>query len=189
MSELAAELGALGGVEAPPTATARLRDVLLAALRHGAAELEKPRSGYGAPVEVAIAAGEGVLLAATPAAAAFRVDPEAAGDRSWLLVAAAVARRMMSADVGPPSSIVAAWITHRHGSSPPDVSTASPSAIGALRSDSSWIAGPPAREIAPATPPPCSSRVLAALAIASTSSVVMSVSSTSIAAMAVTVPP
>ena len=43
----------------------------------------------------------------------------------------AVARRMISADVGPPSSIVAAWITHRHGIEPPEVSTASPSPIGA----------------------------------------------------------
>ena len=38
---------------------------------------------------------------------------------------------MISAEVGPPSSIVAAWITHRHGISPPVVSTASPRPIGA----------------------------------------------------------
>ena len=95
----------------------------------------------------------------------------------------AVARRMMSASVGPPSSIVAAWMTHRDGMSPAVVSTASPRPIGAFSSDSACTAGPPAREIAPATPPPCSSRVLAALAIASTSSVVMSVSSTSTRAM------
>ena len=44
---------------------------------------------------------------------------------------AAVARRMMSADVGPPSSIVAAWMTQRAGMSPAVVSTASPSPIGA----------------------------------------------------------
>ena len=42
--------------------------------------------------------------------------------------------------------------------------------------------GPPAREIAPATPPPCRSWVLAALAIASTSSFVMSACCTSISA-------
>jgi hypothetical protein len=104
LTDLAAELRALGGVGAPPTATARLRDVLLAALRHGAGELEKPRSGYGAPVEVAIAAGERMLLAATPAAAAFRADPEAAGERAWLLVAAVVAALVDLAEPGAPAA-------------------------------------------------------------------------------------
>jgi hypothetical protein len=104
LSDLAAELGALGGAVAPPAATARLRDVLLAALRHGAGELEKPRSGYGAPIEVAIAAGEGMLLAATPAAAAFRADPDAAGERAWLLVAAVVAALVDLAEPGTPAA-------------------------------------------------------------------------------------
>jgi hypothetical protein len=85
-----------------------------------------------------------------------------------------VARSMISADVGPPSFIVAAWMTHFAGMSPAVVSTASPSPIGARSSDSRWTAGPPARLIAPATPPPCFSWVLAALAIASTSSLVTS---------------
>jgi hypothetical protein len=100
--ELVQELAALGGVTAPATATARLRDVLLAALRRGAEELQKPRSGYGAPVEVAIAAGDGVLLAATPASAAFRADPEAAGERAWLLVAATLAALVDLAEPGAP---------------------------------------------------------------------------------------
>ena len=43
---------------------------------------------------------------------------------------------MMSAEVGPPSSIVAAWITQRDGISPAVVSTASPSPIGARSTDS-----------------------------------------------------
>ncbi len=81
-----------------------------------------------------------------------------------------VARSMISEDVGPPSSIVAAWITQRAGMSPAVVSTASPSSIGARSRDSSCTAGPPALEIAAATPPPWSSWVLAALAMASTSS-------------------
>jgi hypothetical protein len=59
-------------------------------------------------------------------------------------------------------------MTHRHGISPPEVSTASPSPMGAFSSLSALIAGPPAREMAAATPPPCLSSVLAALAIAST---------------------
>ena len=78
--------------------------------------------------------------------------------------------------------MVAAWITQRAGSSPAPVATAAPSSIGARSSLSRWTSGPPAREIAPATPPPCRSSVLAALAIASTSSLVMSPSSTSIVA-------
>jgi hypothetical protein len=102
--ELVEELAALGGVDAPATATARLRDVLLAALRHGAEELQKSRSGYGAPVEVAIAGGDGMLLAATPAAAAFRADPEAAGERAWLLVAATLAALVELAEPGPPAT-------------------------------------------------------------------------------------
>src|SRR5918997_2027047 len=58
--------------------------------------------------------------------------------------------------------------------SPAVVSTASPSPIGARSSDSRCTSGPPARAIAAATPPPCLSSVLAALAIASTSSFVTS---------------
>ena len=87
---------------------------------------------------------------------------------------------MTSAEVGPPSSIVAAWMTQRQGIEPPDVATASPSPIGAAARLSISTADPPAREIAPATPPPWSSCVFAALAIASTSSAVMSTSRTSI---------
>src|SRR5215218_9293433 len=65
-STLEAELDAAGGVEAPPSASARLREVLAAALRHGREELAKPRSGYESPVEVAFPAQDGLLLAATP---------------------------------------------------------------------------------------------------------------------------
>ena len=104
MTDLLEELASLGGVAAPASSTARLRTVLLGALRRGAEELEKPRSGYGgAPVEVAIAAGDRVLLAATPAAAMFRADPEAASERTWLLVAAAIAALIDLAEPGPPA--------------------------------------------------------------------------------------
>ena len=80
--------------------------------------------------------------------------------------------------------MVAAWITHREGISPAVVATAAPSSIGAHSSLSAWTSGPPAREIAPATPPPWRSSVFAALAIASTSSLVMSPSMTSITVIA-----
>jgi hypothetical protein len=100
---LEAELEAAGGVGAPATAAARLREVLAAALRHGREELAKPRSGYESPVEVAIAAHDGLLLAATPAAAELRADPEAAREREWLLVDATVATLVDLACPGPPA--------------------------------------------------------------------------------------
>jgi hypothetical protein len=103
LPDLLEELAPLGGVAAPASATARLRTVLLAALKHGADELEKSRSGYGARVEVALAAGDGFVLAATPAAAHFRADPEAAGERSWLLVAAVIAALLDLAELGAPA--------------------------------------------------------------------------------------
>ena len=103
MPDLLEELAPLGGVAAPASATARLRTVLLGALKQGAEELEKPRSGYGAPVEVALGAGDGVVLAATPAVAHFRADAEAAGERTWLLVAAVIAALVDLAEPGAPA--------------------------------------------------------------------------------------
>jgi hypothetical protein len=104
LTDLLAELTALGGAVAPASATARLREVLLASLRHGAAELEKARSGYQQPVEVAIAAaGDGRLLAAAPIRSALRVDPEAAAERAWLLVAAVIAALTDLAEPPPPT--------------------------------------------------------------------------------------
>ena len=103
MIDLLEELTPLGGVAAPASATARLRTVMLAALRRGAEELEKPRSGYDAPVEVALAAAGDALLAATPAAATFRADPEAASERTWLLIAAVIAALVDLAEPGPPA--------------------------------------------------------------------------------------
>jgi hypothetical protein len=104
LSDLAAELIAAGGASAPAAATARLRDVLLAALRHGAAELDKPRSGYTAPVEVAFAASGEAVLAATPAPATLRADPDAASERAWLLVAAVIAALVDLAEPGTPTA-------------------------------------------------------------------------------------
>jgi hypothetical protein len=100
---LASELEAAGGVDAPASAAARLREVLAAALRRGREELAKPRSGYDSPVEVAFAAHDGRLLAAAPADPALRADPEVAGEREWLLVAATVAALVDLACPGPPA--------------------------------------------------------------------------------------
>jgi hypothetical protein len=103
LSDLLGELTALGGALAPASATARLRTVLLAALRHGATELTKPRSGYEQPIEIAIAAAPDRLLAAVPVAAAFRADPDAAAERAWLLTAAVIATLVELAEPPPPS--------------------------------------------------------------------------------------
>jgi len=105
MSDLLAdELAAAGGAAAPAQATARLRGLLAGALRLGQAELGRSRSGTReAPVTVAFAVDGEHLLAATPAAAALRADPEAAGERAWLLVAAAVGALVGLTDPPPPA--------------------------------------------------------------------------------------
>jgi hypothetical protein len=87
---LAAELGAAGGADAPAAATARLRGLLAASLKRGREDLTLPRSGYGEPVEVGLAADGERVLVATPADAALRADPQVAHGRAWLLVAATV---------------------------------------------------------------------------------------------------
>jgi hypothetical protein len=91
MTALEGELDACGGAGAPPTATARLKQVLAKALERGREELAKPRSGsHDHPVEIGIAQHDGHLVAATPADAALRADPQVATGREWLLVAATV---------------------------------------------------------------------------------------------------
>ncbi len=103
MSALGAALAEVGGAGAPPAATAHLRGLVLAALRHGRSELALKRSGRGAPVEVAIGHGGAHLLAATPAAAALRADPQQAAEREWLLVAAVVGALVELAEPGAPA--------------------------------------------------------------------------------------
>jgi hypothetical protein len=100
---LAAAVADAGGTGAAPASTAGLRGLLDAALRHGAAELGKPRSGSRAePLTLAFALHESTLLAATPARAELRADPEAAGEREWTLVAATVGALVELAEPGPP---------------------------------------------------------------------------------------
>jgi len=88
MDELGAALEAAGGLAAGPESAARLRTLLADELRRGSAELALARSGYGAPVTVAVAPGPVGLRAAAPVAAVLRADPEAVVERAWLLVAA-----------------------------------------------------------------------------------------------------
>jgi hypothetical protein len=111
MSELGDALADAGGAAAPAAATARLRGLLLAALRHGRAELALKRSGYDAPVEVAIGHDGERLLAATPADAALRADPQQAAEREWLLVAAVVGALVELAEPGPATDAGALALT------------------------------------------------------------------------------
>ena len=102
MTALEVELDACGGAAAPPSAAARLREVLAEALRNGRAELAKPRSGKDEPVQVAIAAHPGSLVAAIPVSATMRADPDVISEREWLLVAAVVGTLVELAEPGPP---------------------------------------------------------------------------------------
>ena len=101
---LADELAAAGGVAAPPQATARLRDLLADALRHGERELAQKRSGTREePVTVALAADGERLLAAVPVAAGLHADAGALSERAWLLVAAVVGALVGLVEPGPPA--------------------------------------------------------------------------------------
>jgi hypothetical protein len=103
MTALEGALDACGGASAPATATAHLRQVLAAALRHGREELAKPRSGYTDPVEIGIAHQQGALIAATPVAAALRADPQVVSVREQLLAAATVGALVELAGVAAPN--------------------------------------------------------------------------------------
>src|SRR5262245_33039334 len=90
MDDLVSALADAGGTRAPRERAGQLRTLLAAELVRGRAELTQARSGRERPVLVAFAAADDGLLALTPAPAALRADPEAADERTWLLVAAAV---------------------------------------------------------------------------------------------------
>src|SRR6476619_5444951 len=111
---LADELAAAGGVQAPPQATARLKDLLGDNLRQGAAELGRKRSGTREdPVTIAFAADGERLLAAVPARPALSADIDALPDRAWLLVAAVVGALVELA--GPAAPTAAADLALRVG--------------------------------------------------------------------------
>jgi hypothetical protein len=103
VSELAAALQDAGGTSAPHERGAQLRALLLDALTAGAVELTRPRSGRDDPVAVAFAVTEAgdALLAATPAPAAVRADPDAAHERAWLLATATVGALFAVAGTAP----------------------------------------------------------------------------------------
>jgi hypothetical protein len=85
MSAFADALADAGGLHAPRERGAQLKDLLAQELKRGHDELQKPRSGYGDPLIVAIAPG---LVAAAPLPAALRADPNIVDEKAWLLAAA-----------------------------------------------------------------------------------------------------
>jgi hypothetical protein len=99
-SPLAVALADAGGAQAPPERAGQLRAFLLDELRAGADELRRPRSGYGRPVAVALAANAACLLGVAPVDPALRADPGVAREREWLLVAALVGAMV---DAGVPT--------------------------------------------------------------------------------------
>src|SRR5436190_544317 len=89
MSAFADALAEAGGAAAPRERAGQLRVLLERELDRGAAELAKPRSGYGDPLAVAVAAVPGTgLLAVAPVPASLRADPYKVDERAWLVVAA-----------------------------------------------------------------------------------------------------
>jgi hypothetical protein len=103
MSALAEALADAGGMNAPRERVAQLRTLLDDALRAGAAELAKTRSGYEEPVVVAFAPAEGAVVAAAPVDPVLRADPAAVVERAWLLVAGAVGALVEAGGLLPPS--------------------------------------------------------------------------------------
>jgi hypothetical protein len=103
-SELEQALAEAGGADAPRDFSARLRRLLDAELGRGARELGESRTGYEAPIAVAVAAAEGDVVAALPVAPELRADPGAVGERAAALAAAAVEQVVEGASPGPPRS-------------------------------------------------------------------------------------
>jgi hypothetical protein len=103
-SELETALADAGGAEAPREVSARLRDLLAGELRRGMVELGESRTGYGMPIAVAVAAGQGQVVAALPISPELRADPGAVGERSGALAAAAVEHVVEGASPGSPRS-------------------------------------------------------------------------------------
>jgi hypothetical protein len=102
--ELGRALAEAGGLDAPRELTARLRDLLDDELARGQRELRERRTGYPIPIVVAVAPGDGVLLAALPLPVELRADTEVVTSRGGAVAAAAVAKVVEATDAGPPAS-------------------------------------------------------------------------------------
>jgi len=103
MHALATALEDAGGTAAPRERSSQLRALLLDDLARSERELGLPRSGRELPVSVVFAAAADALLAVVPVAAAVRADADAAGERAWLVAAAAVGALVEVAGPPPPT--------------------------------------------------------------------------------------
>lgn len=111
--ELARALAEHGGADSPVAANAQLGSLLAARLERDAAELDAPRSGYGIPVAVGLAADAGRLVAVAPVPQALRADPAVAGERSWQVVCALAGALVAGAEAaGPPAIAAGAYAGH-----------------------------------------------------------------------------
>ncbi|MEJ7798188.1 MAG: hypothetical protein WKF42_06785 [Solirubrobacteraceae bacterium] len=103
MHSLATALEDAGGTAAPRERIARLRALLREDLARSERQLGLARSGREQPVTIVFAATAEALLAVVPVAAALRADPDAVGERSWLVTAATVGALVEAVQPPPPS--------------------------------------------------------------------------------------
>ena len=102
-SELDLALADAGGATAAPGWAARLRGLLRAELERGRRELEQTRTGRGRPIVLAVAPGDGAVLAVLPLAPELRADPGAVNERGGAVAAAGVASLVEAAEPGAPA--------------------------------------------------------------------------------------
>jgi hypothetical protein len=102
--ELGRAIADAGGPDAPRELSARLRDLLDDELARGQRELREKRTGYPHPIAIAIAPGEGALVAALPLPVELRADTEVVSPRGGAVAAAAVGTLAEATDAGRPAS-------------------------------------------------------------------------------------
>src|SRR5215210_9024790 len=100
-NELDRELREAGGLDAPPSLSARLRRLLLAELDRGSGELQRTRSGYQVPISVILTPGERQAVALLPAPSELRADPGEVLERTATVVTATVEALVEAASPGP----------------------------------------------------------------------------------------
>jgi hypothetical protein len=100
--ELALALADAGGAGAGREWSARLRDLLRTELERGSRELSEARTGRERPIALAVAGGDGNVIAVLPLPPELRADPGAVTDRGAALAATTVERLVEAAEPGPP---------------------------------------------------------------------------------------
>jgi hypothetical protein len=105
MQQLATALEDAGGTAAPRERVAQLRSLLREELARSEHELTLARSGREHPVVVVFAAQADALVAVAPVSGALRADPDAVGERAWLLAAATIGALVEIAQPPPPKGL------------------------------------------------------------------------------------